>query len=46
MVNPDSKNFDERNVDETLTLKSASNNNCVEIKSWWHGKLEFMYNHV
>ena len=46
MANPDTKNFDERNVDEILALKSALNNNYVEIKSWWCGKLELMCNHV
>ena len=30
LVNPDSKNFDKRNIDEMLAFKRTSNNNYVE----------------
>ena len=46
MANPDSKNFGEINVGEMLTLKSASNYNCVEIKFQWCRKLKCMFSHV
>ena len=40
LPNPDLRR---KNVGDLVIFRSASNNNYVDIKSWWCGKLELMW---